>query len=73
MNLLQTIKRFWWVALLVAGVQPAWGFALLGPLANGGDWQDSSLQATVVGDQNVVTVDPTVPTAPTGFFRLRGQ
>jgi hypothetical protein len=42
-------------------------------LANGGDWQDSSLQATVVGDQNVVTVDPTVPTAPTGFFRLRGQ
>ena len=42
-------------------------------LANGGDWQDSSLQATVVGDQNVITVDATAPTAPTGFFRLRGQ
>ena len=42
-------------------------------LANGGDWQDCSLPATVVGDQNVVTVDTTVPTAPTGFFRLRGQ
>jgi hypothetical protein len=39
-------------------------------LANGGDWQDSSLKATVVGDQNVVSVDTT---APTGFFRLRGQ
>jgi hypothetical protein len=40
MNTLRSIKRFWWVALLAAGVQPALGFALLGPLANGGDsWQ----------------------------------
>jgi hypothetical protein len=36
-------------------------------LANGGDWQDSSLKATVVGDQNMVTVDTT---APASFFRL---
>jgi hypothetical protein len=44
MNLLQTIKRFWWVALLAVGAQPAWGFALLGPLANGGDsWQTGTI------------------------------
>ena len=44
MNTFQTVKRFWWMALLAAGVQPAWGFALLGPLANGGDsWQTASL------------------------------
>ena len=42
-------------------------------LATGGNWQDSSLKATVVGDQNVVTVDTTTTTVPTGFFRLRGQ
>ncbi|MCX6921879.1 MAG: hypothetical protein NT154_01480 [Verrucomicrobia bacterium] len=41
-------------------------------LANGGDWQDSTLKVTVVGDQNVVTVDTTAPTAPAAFFRLRG-
>jgi len=40
MNMLQSIKRFWWVALLAAGVQPALGFALLGPLDFAGDsWQ----------------------------------
>jgi hypothetical protein len=45
MKMLQSIKRFWWVALLlVAGAQPAFGFALLGPLANGGDsWQTATL------------------------------
>jgi hypothetical protein len=32
MNMLQSIKRFWWVALLAVGVQPAWGFSLVGPL-----------------------------------------
>ena len=36
-------------------------------LANGGDWQDSGLTLTIVGDQNVVTVDTT---GPSGFFRL---
>jgi WD40 repeat protein len=39
-------------------------------LSHGGDWQDSNLTPTIVGDQNVVTVDTT---APTGFFRLRSQ
>jgi hypothetical protein len=38
-------------------------------LANGGDWQDSSLIPTIVGDQKVVTLNPTVAS---GFFRLRG-
>ena len=44
MNMLRTIKRFWWLALLVVGVPAAWGFALLGPVGNGGDsWQTQSL------------------------------
>ncbi len=30
MNMLRTIKRFWWLALLVAGVPAAWGYALSG-------------------------------------------
>ena len=30
----QLIKRYCWVALLVAGAQASWGFALSGPLAN---------------------------------------
>ena len=36
------IKRYFWIALLAAGLQTSWGFALLGPetLANGADaWQ----------------------------------
>ena len=44
MNMLRTIKRFWWLALLVVGVPAAWGYALLGPVGNGGDsWQTQSL------------------------------
>jgi len=39
-------------------------------LANGGNWQDSNLTPIIVGDQNVVTVNPT---GASGFFRLRGQ
>jgi len=32
------------MALLIAGVQPVWGFALLGPIANGGDaWQTPTI------------------------------
>jgi uncharacterized repeat protein (TIGR03803 family) len=47
----------------------ATGFVLqsASTLANGGDWQDSSLTLTIVGDQNVVPVDTS---APAGFFRL---
>jgi hypothetical protein len=42
--MLRTIKRFWWLSLLVAGVPAAWGFSLLGPNANGGDsWQTTAL------------------------------
>lgn len=37
-------------------------------LANGGDWQDSSLTSSIVGNQNVVSVDMT---SSAGFFRLR--
>lgn len=40
MRMLRSAKRFLWVALLAFGLQGVWGFALLGPLANGGDsWQ----------------------------------
>jgi hypothetical protein len=36
----QMIKQFFWIALLACGWQSAWGFALLGPVGNGGDaWQ----------------------------------
>jgi hypothetical protein len=38
-------------------------------LANGGDWQDSSLTSTVANGQKSVTVPPT---GSRGFFRLRG-
>ena len=34
MNMFKSIKNFGWVGLLVAGMQPAWGFALLGPTAS---------------------------------------
>jgi hypothetical protein len=39
------IKTFFWMAMLVMGVQTARGFALLGPIANGGD----TWQVTVLG------------------------
>jgi hypothetical protein len=56
-------------ALRLSWPASATGFVLQSAttLANGGDWQDSSLKATVVGDQSVVTVETAVPT---GFFRL---
>jgi hypothetical protein len=34
------MKKFLWMALLTMGAPAAWGYALLGPIANGGDaWQ----------------------------------
>ena len=55
-------------------VQVSWptnasGFTLQSAttLANGGDWQDSSLISTIVGDQNVVSAGTT---GSAGFFRL---
>jgi len=45
MNNLRKIKHLWWAAVLLLCVPSAWGFALLGPLANGGD----SWQTTVIG------------------------
>ena len=38
-------------------------------LANGGDWQDSGLTPSIVGNQNLVSVETTITA---GFFRLRG-
>jgi hypothetical protein len=38
-------------------------------LANGGDWQDSSLTPTEANGQKIVTI---TPTEPRSFFRLRG-
>ena len=49
----QTINRFLWVVLLVAGVQASWGFALLGPIANGGD----AWQTAVIGYNYAAYVD----------------
>lgn len=44
MSTLRTIKHFWWLAVLIFCAPSAWGFALLGPLANGGDsWQTGTL------------------------------
>jgi len=38
--MLQSLKRFLWIALLVSGLQGARAFSLLGPAGNGGDnWQ----------------------------------
>ena len=38
--MLRFVKQLGWLAALVCGFQPAFGFSLLGPLANGGDaWQ----------------------------------
>lgn len=59
MNMLQTIKRFWWLVLLVAGVPAAWGFSLLGPNANGGD----SWQTPIIGYNPQPTID-LLPTGP---------
>jgi len=49
----------------------ATGFVLqsASTLANGGDWQDSSLTPTIANGQKSVTVPPN---GPRGFFRLRG-
>lgn len=42
--MLRTIKRFCWLALLVAGVPAAWGYVPIGPVGNGGDsWQTAAL------------------------------
>src|ERR1017187_4653400 len=55
MNLLQKIKRFWWVALLAAGVQPAWGFALLGPFPPTATSPDGWQTAVIGYQQNLYT------------------
>ena len=43
MNMLQSVKRFWWVLLLVAGVPTARGFSLLDPIFGGDAWQTAAL------------------------------
>jgi hypothetical protein len=40
LSMLQLIKKFLWMGLLAFSLQTSWGFALIGPTANGGDfWQ----------------------------------
>src|SRR5882672_4522942 len=57
----QMIKRFFSIILLVVGVQASWGFALLGPLANGGD----SWQTAVIG-YGLAYLDESSPFSPGG-------
>ena len=47
--MLQLIKRYCWVALLVAGAPAAWGFALWGP-PNGETWQTAVIGYNLAGD-----------------------
>ena len=55
----QLIKRYCWVALLVAGAQASWGFALSGPLASqaglpatyGDKWQTPVIGYGLGGDE----------------------
>jgi hypothetical protein len=42
----QMIKKFFWIALLACSGQVAWGFALLGPVANG---TEDAYQVTEIG------------------------
>ena len=37
--MLQSVKRFWWIILLVAGIPAARGFSLLDPIIGGNTWQ----------------------------------
>ncbi len=55
MNILRAIKRFWWVALLAAGAQPAWGFALLGPFPASATAPDGYQQPAIGYQQNTFT------------------
>ena len=43
MKMLQSVKRFWWVLLLVAGVPAARGFSLQDPIVGGDAWQTAAL------------------------------
>lgn len=43
MKMLQSVKRFWWIILLVAGVPAARGFALLDPIVGGDVWQVAAI------------------------------
>ena len=55
----QLIKNFLCVLMLAAGLQSSWGFALLGPTANGGD----SWQTPVIG-YSLAYVDNGYPGGP---------
>jgi hypothetical protein len=53
------MKKFLWMALLTVGAPAAWGYALLGPIANGGDaWQ------VVVLGYNLIYLEPYFPGGP---------
>jgi hypothetical protein len=45
MNLLRTLKKFGWLALLILAAPTAWGFSLLGPEAGAGaeTWQSATI------------------------------
>jgi hypothetical protein len=53
------MKKFLWMALLTMGAPAAWGYALLGPIANGGDaWQVEAL------GYNLIYLEPYFPGNP---------
>jgi len=50
MNMLQSVKKFWWMLLLVAGVPAARGFSLIGPPVDGDAWQVAAIDYMVGND-----------------------
>ena len=47
MKMLQSVKRFWWIILLVAGVPASRGFTLLDPIIGGNTWQVANIDYNV--------------------------
>lgn len=62
MSMLQSSKKFLSVVLLVSGLHTAFGFALLGPIGNGGD----SWQTAVIGYDYAAYVDESFFDSPGG-------
>ena len=60
----QMIKRYFWTACLMLGMQAAWPFSLLGPVGNGGDsWQTQDMGFNPIVDGALPLRDP-VQTGP---------
>ena len=84
--MLQTFKKFLWAGLLIAGLQSALAFSLLGPIGNGGDaWQVKDIGYGLASDigapknlgegyrLNVPTVYYAYDAAFLGYFGLIGS